>query len=292
MTTTIIDAEGMVWDSSSPLLRGKLGCPALGPELADLAVQEKGCVALRRRGPRVVEVRYRPSLVEPIALLAAIDRLDHDDCDRVDLHWWIGEWQAPFIGRRTDAIQYLTGLAAAAQSTRQRDFHARRYALSAIATDAAFARIQHAWRAARGVKDSGLIEAVREASCGRYLEVLPREAAAKLVIDAVGTGYSLFGGGWKSVAVGGRFEDMPDYEYAQWAAQGYRDAFRAGQPIFEDITAAIRLPRSGRFLLTYRRVILPIGDSEHPDLLLGATLNQHVVRLDLEAIDKFADVVQ
>ena len=75
---------------------------------------------------------------------------------------------------------------------------------------------------------------MREASCGRYLEVVPQDGASRLVLDAVGDGYSLYGNGWKSVAVGGRFEDMPDFEYAQWAAQAYREAFRSGQPIFED----------------------------------------------------------
>ena len=94
------------------------------------------------------------------------------------------------------------------------------------------------------------------------------------------------------MAVGGRFEDMPDYEYARWAAQAYREAFRTGQPIFEDITAVVRLLRTGRLLLTYRRVILPVGGGEHPTVLLGATLDQRVTHLSLGAGDEFGDVLQ
>ena len=125
------------------------------------------------------------------------------------------------------------------------------------------------------------MEAVREASCARYLAVDPRDGAAKLVLDAVGEGYSLYGNGWKSVAVGGRFEDMPDYQYACRAAQAYREAFRSGQPIFEDVSAVVQLLSAGPLLLKYRRAILPIGSGERPSLLLGATLNQSVTRLSL-----------
>lgn len=292
MTTTIIDAEGQVWDGSSSLLRSKLRCPLAGPELADFAVKNMGFVVLRRYGPRSVEIRHRPSRVEPIALLKAVQWLTDHDWDRIVLTSWLAEWRTSLTGDLADAIQHLMGVVAAAQGTRQRDFQVQRHASDAIATDAGFARIQDAWRAAHGVKDQGLIETVAEASCGRYLEVVPQDAASRLVIGAVGNGYSLYGRGWKSVAVGGRFEDMPDYEYAQWAAQGYRDAFRGGQPIFEDITAAIRIPRCGRLRLTYRRVILPIGGGKHPTLLLGATLGQRVTHLGLEPSNEFGDVAQ
>jgi hypothetical protein len=291
MSTTVIDADGEVWDSFSPLLRSKLRCPNAGGKLADLALGS-GFVVLRSRGARSIEVGFQPSLVKPIALSTAAQWLSDRDCDRIVIKSRRGSQRTPFIGDAAEAIPYLVRLATAAQSTRKHEFLSQRHALDAVARDAAFARLQAAWRAARDVKTRGLVEAVTQASCGRYLEVVPRDGASRLVMDAVGNGYSLYGRGWKSVAVGGRFEDMPDFEYAQWAAQGYRDAFRAGQPIFEDITAAVRLPRSGSFLLKYRRAILPIGGGEQPALLLGATLNQSVTRLALGAGNKFGDVLQ
>ena len=58
MTTTIIDAEGQVWDGSSSLLRSKLRCPPAEPELADFAVKSMGFVALRRYGARSVESAF------------------------------------------------------------------------------------------------------------------------------------------------------------------------------------------------------------------------------------------
>jgi hypothetical protein len=278
-TTTIIDAEGKVWDGLSSSLRTKLGYPLAGPLLLDLAVKNKGFVVLRRLGPRSLEIRQRPSLVKPIALLTAVQWLTDHDWDRIVLTSWLDRWQTSLMGDLSDAVHYLMGLVAAGQSTRQRDFEAHRHDPSIIATDQAFARIQDAWRARRGLNDRGLIEVVTEASCGRFLEVVPHNDASRLVLGTVGNGYSLYGQAWKSLAVGGRFEDMPDYEYAQWAARGYRDVFRTGKPIFEDITAIIQLHQSGRMRLTYRRVILPIGDSEHPARLLGATLDQRVTHL-------------
>jgi hypothetical protein len=292
MTTTIIDAHGKVWDGVSSSLRGKLRCSLAGPALLDFAVGDRGFVVLRRCGRRAIEVCHRPSVAKPMALLTAVEWLDRRDWDRIVLQPWPGEQQAHFIGEPADAMQYLIGLASAAQSTRQQDFHAHRHAPAAIATDAAMARIQDAWRASRGVKTRGLLEAATEASCGRYLGVIPQDGASRLVMDAVGNGYTLYGRGWKSIAVGGRFEDMPDYEYGQWAAQGYRDAFRAGHPIFEDVTATVRLGGPGRLRLTYQRAILPIGGGPHPTLLLGATLNQQVTHLAVEPRDEFGDVLQ
>jgi hypothetical protein len=291
MKTTIVDGRGLAHDGFSSLPRSKLRS-LTGSQLSDYAVKDKGFVVLHRDGSRSVEIRYRPSVVKPKALLKTIELLAIDDWERFVLTSWITGWQTSLFGNRVAAIQHLIALPTAAQSTRKRDFWAHRHAPGAIAADAAFGRIWDAWRAARGAKTRGLIEAVTEASCGRYLEVVPQDGASRLVMDAVGSGYSLYGRGWKSVAVGGRFEDMPDFEYAQWAAQGYRDAFRTGQPIFEDIAAAVRLPRSGRFLLTYRRAILPIGGGEHPALLLGATLNQRVTHLALGAGDELGDVLQ
>jgi hypothetical protein len=180
----------------------------------------------------------------------------------------------------------------AAQGKRPRNFVSRRLAASAVAEDAAFGPIHHAWRTARGVKGRKLMEAVREASCGRYLEVAPQGGAERLVLVGVGEGYSLYGSGWRSMAIGGRFEDMPDYEYAQWASQAYRESFRSGQPIFEEVTAVVNLLRSGRLLLEYRRTILPIGPADWPAGFLGATLGQKVTRLGLEPGHEGGHVVQ
>jgi hypothetical protein len=291
MKTTIIDGRGLARDGFSSLPRSKLRS-FTGSQLSDHAVKDRGFVVLRRDGFRSVEVRYRPSIVKPRALLKTVEVLTDHDSDRFALNSWIADWQTSVFGNRTTAIRHLIALPTAAQNTRQQDFQARRHAPASIVTDPAFGRIQDAWCAARGVKDQRLMEAVREASCGRYLEVIPQSGAERLVMDAVGEGYSLYGNGWKAVAIGGRFEDMPDYEYAQSAAQAYREAFRTGQPIFEDVTAVVKLLRSGRLLLTYRRAILPIGGGEYPALLLGATLNQRVTHLPLEPSDEFGDVLQ
>jgi len=279
MTTTVIDGRGHVRTVFSS-------------GFADFMVRDKGFVALRRYGSRAVEVRYRPSRVKPGALLKTARLLDIRKWEQHVLAAWRHGWQHTLVGKRTDAIEHLTRVAAEAQSTRSHDFLSQRHGLHDVAEDAAFGRIHDAWRASRGRKDQRLVEAMREASGGRFLEVAPQDGASKLVIEAVGEGYSLYGKGWKAVAVGGRFEDMPDYLYAQWAAGVYREVFRTGQPVFEDVEAAVKLRRAGRLLLTYRRVILPIGGGEGPTLLLGATLGQHVTRLGLEPGDEPGDVRQ
>jgi hypothetical protein len=290
MTTIIVDDEGEPWGLSLPSLRRRLDCPSAISDLAEFAVNVRGFVALHSRGRSTIELRFRPSIVQPVALVKAAELLGERDGIRVVMK--SSEASAPFLGDRNRSIAQLLACAADAQSTRKDDFVARRHMLPSASADADFGRLLEVWNAAPRTKSACLLEAVRAASGGRYLEVVPDYASDRLVIDRVGDGYSLYGKGWRSVAVGGRFEDMPDFEYARWAAQAYRDASRAREPIFEDVAAAVDLPPAGRLLLTYRRVILPLGAGDRPAVLLGATLGQKVARLGLEAGDEAGDVAQ
>jgi hypothetical protein len=270
----IIDGHGRVWQETAA---------------TSVAVEENGGVALRRRRSGAIEVRFKPNSVKPMALLRVVKMLER--CERVVLVPGFANRDEQLISHRAAAIERLTQVMNEAQSSRARDFYSRRHWRGAAAADGAFGPVHKAWCAAGGRCNRDLREAVRDASGGRYLEVFPREGATKLVMAAVGNGYSLYGNGWKSVAVGGRFEDMPDFEYACWAAQAYREAFRTAQPVFEDVAATVRLRHAGPLRLEYRRVILPIGNGDQPTLLLGATLQQRVRRL-LGADDELRDVLQ
>jgi hypothetical protein len=289
MDTTIIDANGKPWDGASPLLREKLCGANTSSNLLDQALSA-GFVVLHRHALGSIKVNFRPKLVNPVALVGAAHWLDDRAYNRIDIECGPGERKRSFIDNCTTAIVYLMDLADAAQGTRKHDFQSQRHASGAVALDASFGRLYEAWRATPGIKNQRLMEAVREASRGRYLEVDPQDGASKLVLDVVGEGYSLYGNSWKSGAVGGKFEDMPDFDYARRAAQAYREAFRTGQPIFEDVTAVVHLLRTGPLLLRYRRAILPIGGGDQPALLLGATLNQQVTHLPVGAVDELGNV--
>jgi hypothetical protein len=271
----IIDGSGRVWHDTGG---------------ASVAVEDSGGVALRRRRSGAMEVRFRPNSVKPMAVLRVVKMLE--TCERVVLVPGFANRDEQLISHCAAAIERLTQVTNEAQSARARDFYSRRHWRGAAAADVAFGPVHDAWCAARGRRNRDLLDAVRDASAGRYLEVVPREGATKLVMAAVGDGYSLYGNGWKSVAVGGLFEDMPDFEYACWAAQAYREAFRTAQPVFEDVAATVRLRHAGLLRLQYRRAILPIGSGEQPTLLLGATLQQSVRRLSLGADDELRDILQ
>lgn len=295
MITIIIHDRGKPWDLSLPSLRQKLRCPSAVSDLADFAVNVRGFVAVSHRARETIELRLRPSIVKPLAMAKAVEFLGERDGVRVVVTSC--EDVGRFLSSRDRSIEHLLARLTEARSTRKGDFLARRHALQSAAADPDFGRILRAWRASRsgkcrGSMDPGLMGVVRAASGGRYLEVVPDHASGRLVIGAIGDGYSLYGHGWKSVAVGGRFEDMPDFEYARWAAQGYRDASRVRAPIVEDIAAVVNLPPLGWILLAYRRVILPLGGNDRPALLLGATLGQKVTRLGLQARNELGDVLQ
>jgi hypothetical protein len=275
MTMTIFDARGR---------KRATACPGADTS----AALEKGCVALLRRGRKgTVEVRFRPGVVKPLALLRAVRWLDDHDCDRCVFDPGI-DGRPVTVLSPLEAMGRIVILAEDAQSRRKGDFKALRHPWGAPTADARLGQIRDAWQASRGNERHALMAAVRAASCGRYLEIVPHDGASRLEIGAVGDGYSLYGRGWRSMAVGGRFEDMPDYAYARWAAEGYRDAYRAGEPLVEDIAATVRLPGAAALRLTYRRVIMPLGN-----VLLGATLGQTVDSvLGLEAGDEPGDVLQ
>src|SRR5215813_4677623 len=271
----IIDGHGRVWHDAAA---------------ASVAVEDNGGVALRRRRSGAMEVRFRPNSVKPMAVLRVVKMLER--CERVVLVPGFANRDEQLISHCAAAIERLTQLTNEAQTSRARDFSSRRHWREAAAADLAFGPVHQAWCAARGRRSHHLLEAVRDASGGRYLAIFPREAATKLVMAAVGNCYSLYGKGWKSIAVGGLFEEMPDFEYACWAAQAYREAFRTAQPVFEDVAATVRLRHAGLLRLQYRRAILPLGSGEQPTLLLGATLQQSVRRLSLGADDELCDVLQ
>jgi hypothetical protein len=271
----IIDGRGRVWHDTAP---------------GSAAVEENGGVALHRRRSGAMEVRFRPNSVKPMALLRVVKMLE--TCERVVLVPGFANRDEQLVSHCAAAIERLTQVMNEAQSSRTRDFYSRRHRRGLAAVDRAFGPVHEAWCAAGGRRNGALLETVRDASGGRFLEVVPREGETKLVMAAVGQGYSLYGNGWKSVAVGGLFEDMPDFEYACWAAQAYREAFRTAQPVFEDVVATVRLRHAGPLRLEYRRVILPIGSGDQPTLLLGATLQQSVRRLSFGADDELRDVPQ
>jgi hypothetical protein len=275
---TIVDGRGRIWH---------------GSVLADITLKDAGSVALRQRAGHDVEVCFSPDAVKHLALLKAIELLNENvNWKRIELIVWVGEWRRYELRNCPAAIQMMTTLFEETQDARSPRFLFRRIAPAAIPNDPALARIHGAWSTERGIADRGLMEAVRDGSSGRYLEVAPEDGGSRLVLAVVGEGYSLYGNGWKSGAVGGRFEDMPDFEYARSAAQAYREVYRTGQPVFEEVTALVQMMRTGPLLLKYHRAILPIGGGEHPDRLLGATLNQRVTHLAFATDDKLGDVLQ
>ena len=290
MTTIIVHDKGEPWDSGLPSLRQKLRCPPGIIDVGHFAVNVRGFIALRLRTSKTIELRLRPSIVKPIALVKAAEILGESGAARVLV---VSDDDGEhFLSGTYHSITHFVHRASRMQARRQDDFIAHRYPLGAVADDPEFGPVLAAWQAARGRKSADLLRLVKEASAARCLEVAPNHESDRLIIGAVGEGYCLYGKVWKSIAIGGRFEDMPDPEYAQWAAKGYREAARLGEPIAEDVTATLFVPPHGRVRLSYRRMILPLGGRGRPRLLLGATLGQTVTHLGFEARDKRRNVVQ
>jgi hypothetical protein len=250
-------------------------------------------IAVRRDRRRSVEFRFHPSTVSERALLRAVDAMrDSRPGTQITLAALHGDEQKHTFNDPAAAIAMAMRLFADARHSRTARFLFKRLPAEHIAQDPGFGAILEVWRARRESASQRLTEVIRSSSQGRYLEVDPLDGASKLILRTIGEGYSLYGNGWKSGALGGRFEDMPDFAYARAAAEAYREAFRTNQPVFEEVTALVQMLRTGLLLLTYRRAILPVGDRPRRHRLLGATLDQRVRRLAFGTGDELGDVLQ
>ena len=259
---------------------------------AAAAARESASIVVRH-GRRALEFGFYPDTVSARAVLQAVEIIrDSRPGTHITLAPLGDGRQKRAFNDQPAAITMMMGFFAEARSSRNPRFLYERLPADRIAQDAGFGAIDEAWRTQPGRADQRLMEAVRASSSGRYLEVDPQDGATRLILRAVGAGYSLYGNGWKSGAVGERFEDMPDSDYARAAADAYREVFRTGQPVFEDVTALVHMMRTGPLLLTYRRVILPIGSGARPLRLLGATLDQRVRRLAFGTNAESGDVLQ
>lgn len=257
-----------------------------------VSAMAKASIVVRRQG-RHLEFGFWPETVSARAVLQAVEIIcDSRPGTRFTLVPRGGARHKRAFDDQPAAVAMLMGLFAGARRTHDARFIFKRLPADTIARDAGFGAIDQAWRTGPARADQSLMEAVRASSSGRYLEVDPQEGGARLIVRTVGEGYSLYGNGWKSGAIGERFEDMPDSDYARAAADAYREVFRTGEPVFEDVTALVHMMRTGPLLLTYRRVILPIGWPARPVRLLGATLDQRVRPLAFGTTDESGDVLQ
>ena len=93
------------------------------------------------------------------------------------------------------------------------------------------------------------------------------------IITQQGLGYRIYDRSYMRTAIGTRIEDDPNVEYGRWVAQGLREAVREQRPLVEDVNAALVGP-SGRRRVSYRRILLPLGDQcGSPAVITASRLN-------------------
>src|SRR5690606_12999560 len=113
----------------------------------------------------------------------------------------------------------------------------------------------------------------------RYVVVKHENKAGGLIFQEFGSGLFDKYETWRTCAVGAPVEEQPDRTYGRWVAETYAEAIAADQPQVQDIDAIVRWPHAGRTRLRYRRLLLPLKDSDGGRLLLSASLMDN--RVDL-----------
>jgi hypothetical protein len=113
-----------------------------------------------------------------------------------------------------------------------------------------------------------LSEVLRADFADRYCIVQPDQDGSRLLLAGFGGGYEHLDVHWDKRRVGTPFGEFTDRNYSSFVRRAYLDAWRAQEPVLEEIKAPgfpSHLPRK------YERILLPIRLSSGP-ALLSATL--------------------
>lgn len=265
----IICANGDVIPGHEGSLRQHLGRFAAQGDIVAYALRNLGYVQVEHG--RASRIRFRPSVVHEIAFAQAVAWLADTPSERVIVSWLEDDWRDELFGTKEAAIGRIVELSSPyrVDTSRFRSKEARIDAVDMIP----LARLVRAWTALGGVYDrerlAGLFEKVLDR---RYLVAKERENSRWLSIAEVGAGLVLYNVDWRVRLEGLRVDDMPDYAYGRWVAEGMRQAQRRGAPIHTEVDAMVRSSGGGLKRTRYRRVVLPFKDRNGHSVLVSASL--------------------
>ena len=104
----------------------------------------------------------------------------------------------------------------------------------------------------------------------RYLIVQPNTENGRLILAAIGDGYSHIGASWKRHNLGEPFGEFESKSYSEFVKDAYREAWTMQQPVLEEIDAP-QPSGSPNEWISYDRMLLPIHTNGGP-AMLSATL--------------------
>jgi hypothetical protein len=279
----VFDGSGRTWVGGSLALRSQVGCGAPYDNLTDYVVRNMGYVEVGARGPSL-HVRLRPSVVQPMALAAALYWVADRRASRV-LVSWLGPdgWSHEVSATRSEATQRLTDLALTMERVTSDEFQFQQRDLEGL--PAQLKALLEQWRAHPTFDRERLAQAMEGEAQGRYILVkhIPSASRPELLVEECGRGL-MYNDAFRAHAVGERFEDQPNYHYGRRAAEAYLHVASSGVPRFEEVTATMFWPQRGRIRHNYARLILPYSQDDGSSLLLCASVLGSTIELGVKGL--------
>lgn len=277
MPTIIFDDSGGAWDARSPDLRRRLHCLSPDFDFLKYLTENLGFVALTqtRRGAAVI--RFRPAVVSPVGLAAALFALADMAPERVVVsHPGDGcvDELVRGLARTFARIEEVVGSAREAETPA---FLKQERSLPSLdKMDGALSALFSLWAEAGQVYDPATCQDVLSGALrGRFMFV-EASTGSQLTIADVGPGFVAYDEPWRRVARGLPVEHQPDYAYGSWVRGLFQQSLEQGRPHLDDIDAVIARPRRNDHVrVRYRRLILPCrrGPSGTPGLLSASLVD-------------------
>jgi hypothetical protein len=274
----LVDAEGELWSWPYSAIRNELRCTADANTFASYAVINLGFICLEDSRHGMI-VSLRPEVVCPRALASTIFLLSDMPPQRTMLSVLSKGWQHRLFQSPSEVVPELVA-ELQRREVDQSDFLRRPRHVDEIRGNNAFAHLMRAWTNAESVFDCEQLRAVVHRMLrGRFVLLEPQRDSRTLIIEDWGHAYGSFDRRWLAMSRGLRFEDQPDYRYANAAMGGYYEVLRSGQPLLDEVDAIISRPRYRRSRIQYRRLILPIRGPTGEMRLLSTSLTDSNINL-------------
>jgi hypothetical protein len=273
----LFDDLGTLWDGGSPRLRSSFGSPVSNEEFSTYVVKNMGFVAVHGYG-RSCEIRLRPSMVSPAAFEALQGHLKGRTYDRVVTAHYNEEWTYGLHASKEVALAKIEASLALSRKPRPGDYLVRSLKKADLPRTTPLHQALHSlienWpMLSQTVHRDGLSNIVKQSLQGRYTLVDAAPDGRDLTFREIGGGFMSYNDDWVARSQGRPVDNLEDAAYGRWAAAGYREALRSGQPTLCQVDAIMNTPRLGRARVRYARVLLPVRSIGGAMLLTSSILD-------------------
>ena len=267
----LVDDQGEFWRWGDLRLGRQLQTNSDPNTLWPFCIRNLGFVGLDRSHPRL-RLRLRPAKVSATAIAGLLFWLFDHPPETTVLSLWDDGWQDEIIGGSDRLMRRLYALQVSAAEPVGTWFDRRAVDPATLDTSHPIRELICLWKAAALGSEAQAAD-VCDRLFGGTFTIVRRNFEHAHIITQQGLGYRIYDRSYLRTAIGTRIEDDPNVEYGRWVAQGLCEAVREQRPLVEDVNAALVGP-SGRRRVSYRRILLPLGDRcGSPAVITASRLN-------------------